>query len=191
MTQRRPRTSKTNFTLAKRTALARSRAYKWPIDAGQRLSGLWDLASGSMRTTGVRSLPSWNNPWKCWVPLVSRNLIRDVNGFLLKGADAGEEEGGMENDYWISVIRDESFIGGQRSISCAGAADKAAIYWGLVSFRAQKVSHAVKWPVFESVTRQIHMIRTLSEKRYKLWPGRHRNVQKLNAASSYLIYLSL
>ncbi|RXN17392.1 hypothetical protein ROHU_026902 [Labeo rohita] len=43
-------------------------------------------------------------------------------------ADAGEEEGGMENDYWISVIRDESFIGGQRSISCAGAADKAAIY---------------------------------------------------------------
>lgn len=40
MTQRRPRTSKTNFTLTKRTALARSHAYKWPIDAGHRLSAL-------------------------------------------------------------------------------------------------------------------------------------------------------
>lgn len=45
MTQRHPRTSKTNSTLAKSTALACSHAYKWPIDGGQRLSALGDLAS--------------------------------------------------------------------------------------------------------------------------------------------------
>lgn len=58
-----------------------------------------------MRMTGVRTTdPSKNNPWKCWFPLVSRNLVRDMNGSLLKGADAGEEEGGMENDYWIREL---------------------------------------------------------------------------------------
>lgn len=88
-----------------------------------------------MPMTGVRTTdPSNNNPWKCWFPLVSRNLIRDMNGSLLKGADAGEEEGGMENDYWIRVIRD----GGQRSISCAGAADKASSIEGSSAFRLRR-----------------------------------------------------
>lgn len=42
----------------------------------------------------------------------TRNLIRDVNGSLLKGADAREEEGGMENDYWISVIQTRASLEG-------------------------------------------------------------------------------
>jgi len=49
MTQRLPRTSTTNFTLAKRTALARSHACQCPIDAGHRLSALRDsLSSGAV-----------------------------------------------------------------------------------------------------------------------------------------------
>lgn len=165
MTQRRPHTSKTNFTLAKRTALARSHAYKWPIDGGQRLSALRDLVS-----VGPADRCEWQvleppTPPKTIPGNVGfhSSLVISLGTWMAPFWKAPMPE--KRRAAWRMTIGLESFIGGQRSIACgAGAADKAVVYWGLVSAQTQKVSCNVRWPAFEqscvceSVTHQIYQI---------------------------------